>query len=128
MNSTTKVPKKTKKSKQPIELKQCCYQFTKGRTEGTRCPIMKIYQDDLCVKHHKIEKIRKQNLEKPKEKKPTINKVKKDLMNILKKYKKENIDIIELRNILNIIEEEEEEVEVEVEEEEEENEYIIEDE
>jgi len=102
----------------------CEYTFTQGKYLNQKCKVKKIFCNGLCVKHHKAEQIKKDNIDKIKNK--NINNIKKQLNIIIKKY---DIDIIELRNIINLMEEDEEEEDeeevVEEEEDEEEDEENI---
>ena len=119
----------------------CEYINTRGQFINQRCKVQKTFCDGLC-KIHYTRKMKKENKkenkkedkkENKKEENPTNNIIFK-LKEIIKEY---NIDTIELKNILNIIEEEEPEPEPKpkiIEKpkpkiiiEEEENEYIIED-
>jgi len=106
-----------------MNTEQCQYILTKGINLGLKCTIKKIFCNGLCVKHHKSEQIKKNNIDKIKNK--NINNIKKQLNIIIKKY---DIDIIELRNIINLIEEENEVVEEELVEEEVVEEEVVEEE
>ena len=96
----------------------CEYIFTKGKFINQFCKVEKIFCYGMCKKHYTQEQLRKEKQidDKVKEEKNT-NEITNNIIFKLKKIIEDyNIDTIELKNILNIIEEEEDETEeVEVE-------------
>jgi len=94
---------------------QCQYIIKKGSKEGCQCKVKKNITNGWCFGHNPINQkvnIKYSNI-KNKEN------IKIDIKNIMKKF---GVDFIEMRNVINLLEEEEDEEEEEVEEEEEEEE------
>jgi hypothetical protein len=93
---------------------QCQYIIKKGSKEGCQCKVKKNITNGWCFSHNPINQkvnIKYSNIENKEN-------IKIDIKNIMKKF---GVDFIEMRNVINLLEEEEEE-EQEVEEEEEEEE------
>lgn len=93
--------------------KTCVYIYTKGKFINQRCGTKKICGDEMCMKHYKQENLRKekQTDEKVIKEKNTDDITNNIIFKLKKLIKEYNIDTIELKNILNIIEEEEPEPE-----------------
>lgn len=93
--------------------KTCVYIYTKGKFINQRCGVKKICGDEMCMKHYKQENLRKEKqTDETVLKEKNTNDITNNIIFKLKKLIKEyNIDTIELKNILNIIEEEEPEPE-----------------
>ena len=91
---------------------QCQYIIKKGSKEGCQCKVKKNITNGWCFSHNPINQkvnIKYSNIKNK-------DNIKIDIKNIMKKF---GVDFIEIRNVINLLEEEEEEEDEEEEEEEE---------